>query len=123
MSEDNIEIVAEFDPASWKPDRDTNSGEEIFSEADAIEEAVRILQEQGVMILSIWHSHESAIKYAGEREYISLGLLQNSAAEALMEAMREISCAIDAQDGIECYIVALREKHFLHIRNTSPEAD
>ena len=121
MTEPTTDTIVEFNPADWKPDRDTDTGEEILSGANAIETAARLLSEKGIEIQSIWHAHDSAIEYAGKREYIGLGVSFCSAADALMEAMREIAYAIDAQDGIECYISSIRGKHFFHIRNTERE--
>jgi len=121
MSEQTAEQVAEFDPAAWKPERDRDSGEEIFSESDAIEAAAAMLNEKGIKIRTIWHAHDTAIEYAGQREYISLGPLSGSAAAALIEAMREISYAIDAQDGINCYLSTSGRKHFFHIRSIPTE--
>ena len=122
MIETIADKVPEFDPGSWKPDRNIDSGEEIFSESDAIETAARMLSEKGIEICTIWHTHDIAIEYAGKREYISLGLSFGSAATALMEAMQEISCAIDAQDGIECYVASKAGRHFFNIRKTETEA-
>ena len=122
MNEQIAEQVVEFDPAGWKPDRDRDTGEEIFSESDAIEAAAAMLNDDGIEIWTIWHAHDIAIEYQGKREYINLGLVYGSAAAALMEAMQEISCAIDAQDDTSCYLSSLHRRHYFHIRNSEPEA-
>jgi len=123
MAEIIADKIVEFDPASWKPDRDKDGGTEIFSESDAIETAARMLSEKGIRITYIWHAHDSAIEFAGAKEYISLGLSHDSAAAALMEAMQEISYIIDSISGIECYISANGGEHFFHIRNLETAAN
>lgn len=122
MTETIADKVVEFDPSHWTPEQNTDPRKEIFSESDAIEAAARLLSEKGIEIWTIWHAHDIAIEYAGKREYISLGLVRDSATAALMEAMQEISCAIDTQDGIECYIGSKAGRYFFHIRKTETEA-
>lgn len=117
MTETIVDKIVEFDLADWQPERDADSGVEIFSEYDAISAAVRMMSENGINISTIWHAHDIAIEFGGTREYLSLGILGNSAAAALMEAMQEISCIIDNIDGIECYISLNAGKHFFHIKN------
>ena len=105
-----------FVPGNWIADRDTTTGQAIFTEEQVIEVAVGKLQPD-IDVTLIWHDHESAIEYRGIREYIGLGILPEHRKDAVLMAMREIANTINCQSGIECYVSMSDGKYFFTIQD------